>query len=525
MPTKIQILAMTQAAVYCCLFIVMLIVSFGGATAPLYLESTEFIYNPERGHSFGGGGTIRAEGTQIFWGEDALKNDIIKYNVGYVGLRFGLEEFSSNGPITTGDGTLNGVEGTVVTKSGTDRLITESAINNVRNVLQSCRNVGQVAVIAFSYNVHGKSALITKNGNTYSTYVEAEPEAGMDLVIQHIDQLAEIVTEYSDVIMAVETRMLGPWGEQHSTPMANEKENYYHITKAWLDGTPDDVSILLRRPSYFLEWFNREYNHNITESNITDTIPLIESYDGDAKRVGLYNDGYLGSDSDLGTFHQYNRDKINEWLNYQAAHTFYGGEFSGNIPSITDPYQKSFSDFENVESEAFTNHVSFINGVGNYGPMAQWKSNIYNGPDEVYNGKTTQWEYYTNHLGYRYVLKDFKQSKSRYSLNINFEIENVGFGNLIKEKQTEIVLVDKNGNEIIIPTEIDMRELKSLEKNKYSLDLNLNEYGIEKWNSYTVYLRIKQVLKGEGATRAIAFANNNIYNSDLYANKLGTVII
>ena len=48
-----------------------------------------------------------------------------------------------------------------------------------------------------------------------------------------------------------------------------------------------------------------------------------------ASRVGLYNDGYMGSDSDLGTFHDRERDL--KWLRQQTYTSYYGGEFSGNL--------------------------------------------------------------------------------------------------------------------------------------------------------------------------------------------------
>ena len=41
-------------------------------------------------------------------------------------------------------------------------------------------------------------------------------------------------------------------------------------------------------------------------------------------RVGVFNDGYLGSYDDRGTFR--NRTKEVTWLENQAKHTLYGGE-------------------------------------------------------------------------------------------------------------------------------------------------------------------------------------------------------
>lgn len=41
--------------------------------------------------------------------------------------------------------------------------------------------------------------------------------------------------------------------------------------------------------------------------------------------MGLYNDGYMGSNSDLGTFS--NREIETNWLHRVTEETYYGGEF------------------------------------------------------------------------------------------------------------------------------------------------------------------------------------------------------
>ncbi len=504
-----------------------------------YEESIDMLYNPERGRSFSGGGQLSATKSQSFWDEWTLGQDMKNYDVGYVGLRFGLEAFSDNGPVAVEDGVLNGNSGKVVAYHGKDQLITDVALNSLRDIFQKCRNVGQVAVVAFSYNVHGKGAMFyydsqsgevsftdeeNTNGTFRNTYVYAEPSAGRSLVEAHIAQLGEVITEYSDVIMAVETRMVGPWGEQHSTPMANDKYTYHFLTNAWLDATPDDVSVLLRRPSYFLHWFNNEYNHSITESNITDTISYIEKYGIRAKRVGIYNDGYLGSDSDLGTWNGNNRAEINAWLDYQAEHTYYGGEFSGNIPSITDEYQKQFHQMENVEPESFLSHITYVNGHGDYGPMKLWKSQTYTGSDEVYSGKVNEYHYYENHLGYRYVLRSFSYKENNASIDLKFHIENVGFGNLVKEKVAEIIL--KNEEKVLVfATDIDMRMLKSQEMKEYHVKIFPEEKDAFSIGDYEVFFRIRQELKGDGEMRSIQLANENIYDAELESNHLGNITI
>lgn len=48
----------------------------------------------------------------------------------------------------------------------------------------------------------------------------------------------------------------------------------------------------------------------------------------------MFNDGYLGSSSDLGSFG--NRAKCISWLNKKATHTLYGGEVTWGTNDVDE---------------------------------------------------------------------------------------------------------------------------------------------------------------------------------------------
>ena len=69
-------------------------------------------------------------------------------------------------------------------------------------------------------------------------------------------------------------------------------------------------------------------------------------------RLGLFNDGYLGTDTDCGTY-KYDREREVNWLAKQNDHLSYGGE--SNKVSI-------MSNLEVCLPEMFLLRLSYING-------------------------------------------------------------------------------------------------------------------------------------------------------------------
>ncbi len=171
--------------------------------------------------------------------------------------------------------------------------------------------------------------------------------------------------------------------------------------------------------------------------------------------------------------------------------------------------------------EAFKLHTSYINWEWNQALHAQWAKQIYTGSDSDYYGKPAL-TYIENHLGYRFVVREartYKNATSGESLPIDITIENVGFANLIKAKQADIVLTDKSGNIVNTYTNvaIDARDFLSRTKIKQSININLPELTT---GEYNIYLRLSngETLKNGKYYGAVQFANDNMYNSSLEAN-------
>ena len=116
----------------------------------------------------------------------------------------------------------------------------------MRDLLQKVRDGNGVAFVKFSYDGNGFNYIephkypdlnLTQGliHGPEPTFVTANnPLAMCDVpghedknwIQYHIWQLKPIFHEFEDIIMCVKTGMLGPWGEQHSSPEARSVDAY-----------------------------------------------------------------------------------------------------------------------------------------------------------------------------------------------------------------------------------------------------------------------------------------------------------
>lgn len=126
-----------------------------------------------------------------------------------------------------------------------------------------------------------------------------------------------------------------------------------------------------------------------------------------------------------------------------------------------------------------------------------------------------------NHLGYRFVLKESLLGSDGKKLYLKGKIENVGFGNMVNEKKTEIILENETDT-LYLPVKFDVRKILSGSIHHYSFDADLPE-GLS--GEYRIYLKISDIHElTRSPLRSIRFANSsNYWRADLGANFLGKI--
>lgn len=422
-----------------------------------YTESTEKINNPDQG--FYRPVFVRATDSGITYNKNIINNSTQLYH-----LRIDISVFSK---------AVNGTE---------DKLLTEAVIDGLDSLLSYLRERDKNAIVRFAYDPY------------YNGGKDKEPEQAM--ILKHIEQVCPVINAYGNTVTAVEVGLIGPWGEMHSSKIANA-EHITPIIQSFLDNT-QSVPVLVRTPKMIYDYLGITVND-------------IDGYTIDAKdkayRLGLFNDGYLGSDNDLGTYTDRAREV--EFLSGQTERLPYGGE-------VVIPTSK-LHDIETCLPEMNKLNLSYLNIEWNNQVIDKWKNSTYTqacGTDEIYYGKSA-FDYIENHMGYRYVLTEsvFKYPSKPDSLQIELSLKNVGFGNLNRTKRTKIIFTDESG-EIAYSHSLDDYTGGETLVGSVSFELDSGKYD--------VYLRIYGEVT-DSPKYCLQFANEGIWNEELKANKIGEI--
>lgn len=358
------------------------------------------------------------------------------------------------------------------TNNISDLELSDKAISDLDTLFNNINNASSTAIVRFAYDkFEGVSNL--------------EPE--VNIIEKHIISLCYLFNKYASCITTVECGLIGPWGEMHTSILANQ-ETYNKLINVYLNNTTDTL-ILLRRPKFIYEYYGY-------------TLDNLDTFNVSNNRLGVYNDGYLGSSTDLGTYDDREKEtnflsKINKGSNLN----YYGGEVT--IPS------SEYNILNNAQDEMFKLGLSYLNSCWNDEVITRWKNTKYTGNDKLYKN-LSEYDYINNHLGYRLVCNELKYSINSKYLSFNLSISNQGFGNLIRKKKLYILITDIDNN-IMIKEEVSTYDL-------YNLNYNLNISSLENNTDYNLYLSLCDDYTNT-PIRAIRFAND-IWNEDLKSNLL-----
>ena len=149
--------------------------------------------------------------------------------------------------------------------------------HDLRQIFATLRERGSTIAVRFRYDHDGHS--------------NPEPNS-FEQILDHIQTIkaSRIFDDYADIVMFVESGFVGAYGEQHSGKYT-DLEHKAQLLEALLAAIPAPIPITVRTPNIYAKWAGIP----LADIN-TATVTKVGH-----ERVGLFNDGYLGSDSDLGT--------------------------------------------------------------------------------------------------------------------------------------------------------------------------------------------------------------------------------
>ena len=445
-------------------------------------------------------------------------------------LRAEISEFSSRAWL--GIDTTGGKKDTTWGKS---QDLTEDALNVLQTTFDNIRKNDGFVIVRICYDPW-------YNGRSNVT-----PEHKW--VLRHVEQLAPVLSKNTDVILALEMGMHGAYGEMHSDTSITY-DRVAEATNLMLRNTPPELKILTRTGNYsakVLGFDNWGVDFHIDGEKFAE----IAKAKGDTMyRVGMFNDGYLGTQYDYGTWGadcktSICREEGVAWLEKYGINTPYGGEAlttAGGYQVINTP--------EFLAYEGFRTHTSYLNIQWNNNLIDSWKKSHFQAKDFEYDGtkidSLTGFKYINDHLGYRYVLRELWMTDTVGADGIfraKFRVQNVGFGNLTRKMKTilKLSIPQRQGMLDTVPApvwhdvelpDVDFRDVHSRTisiaggdtvmtfdgNNEFSVEVNLSDVKYGDWSGgeINVYL---SVCKESIYSGCIQFANKLSDNSGIFIGR------
>lgn len=369
--------------------------------------------------------------------------------------------------------------------------ISEKKIEDINKYFSIIRENGYKVIFRVVYDSEGKQ----------------NPEPEVDIILKQIEQLKNVYTLNKDIIFVVEAGFLGSNGEWKNGRYDGYAEERNKVIKKMIEVIPQEIQINFRKPSFITDYLESKNTVNSQNAYSSEIIA----------RLGLYNSGYLSSETDDDTYQRIDRTENLKWQNLQTQYTIFGG-------SVRD-WKSSYNDLENAINDMFSRHCTYLNKDDDKNVIEKWKSTVYTGNEELYNRKNG-YIYIQNHLGYRLLLTNAEINGTEIGKNadVSITLKNIGFGNIIKEKK--ISLIYKNStNTYEIETDIDIR--KNLQNQNYILKIDEILPENMEVGEYNVYLSIGEPyeLLKENSNYYIKLVNKNIWDEKIKGNYIGKVEI
>ena len=286
-----------------------------------------------------------------------------------------------------------------------DQPLSRNALDQIDADMAVIRSAGMKCVMRYAYSS-----------------AENEPDAPLDIILQHLEQLKPVLEKNADVIAVLQAGFIGAWGEWYYS--SNNLKNAAvraSILDKMLEVLPERRMVQLRTPAYKKEYLKR-----------TTPLTRTEAFTGSkAARLGYHNDCFLASADDYGTYANIEADKA--YINDDALYVPVGGETCP--PSGVDP-----ADCQKAQNEMQNLRWTYLN-------------------EDYFRGVNDRWttlgcmDNIKRNLGYRFVLSSATYTSevpAGGTLNVHIKLNNVGYAALFNPRKVEFILRNDETKEVYI---------------------------------------------------------------------------
>ncbi len=359
---------------------------------------------------------------------------------------------------------------TILTQDNKSLVLLQINLKNYKNSALSSQALNQLNLILKEFSAADKQLILRFIYDWDGKGIDSEPDT-REQIAGHMLQVSSIVNAYHDHIFLIQGIGTGSYGEMAATSYGTASDMIYLMNQQ-ADAFQPDIFLSVRTPAQLRSILN-------THRPLSASIPYDKTL---AARLGLYNDGMLGSVYDLGTYddtsylkegHYTEAGTRQEELDFQNQLCNFvpnGGEV------VSD---NEYNDIENAVKDLKTMHITYLNRDYDVNVLKKWAESTYDGVNGL--------DYIDAHLGYRYLLTessiDYHPLFDEECL-FTLTIKNTGFAPAYKRFESTILLTNTDSGETLsFPTQFDNRTLFSEETQTLKLsipvrDLPVGEYEI-----------------------------------------------
>lgn len=365
-------------------------------------------------------------------------------------------------------------------KNYANKDISATAISELNAILNECQKNKKQVILRFLYDWDGKS-------------LQTEP-SHFNQIKTHIDQVSSTVNQYSYTVYIMQGVFVGNHAEMHHTKYGDI--NHYRQLMEEISAKIDTKIFLAVRTPAQLRGILRSRTPLDSSQTADSALPY---------RLGLFNDGMLGSVYDLGTYDDTpltSDSKLSE-AGTREEELAYQNKLCQYVPNGGEvTLDNSYNDLDNAIQDLAQMHVSYLNKDHDLAVLNKWKKSTYHG-EGAFSG-SNGYNYIQAHLGYRYVLTSSKLDFNSFlddKATLKFTITNTGFAPSYKTFETSLLLINENtGEKTKLETSIDNSSIAGNDKSNFQQELDVRSF---KKGSYRLELQMKDTFTRE----SIHFAN------------------
>ncbi len=398
---------------------------------------------------------------------------------------------------------------TQLTTYNTQSPITLSSLNNIKSQGRSI--ILRMYYLTNFRNVPLSQAMLTMIANDFNTIRQAgmkcvlrfaysdnigQPDAPLNIILNHIDQMKPILQQNGDVILVMQAGFIGAWGEWHSsTNGLDNTASRRAILFKILDALPTNRMVQVRTPKFKQEIFN-----NVNP--IPPDSAFMETY---YTRTGHHNDCFLASWDDYGTYTDTTVEK--QYLSDDCLFVPMGGETCNPSP---------FSGCDNAVYQMRRLRWTYLNASYHPTVLNNW----------VVNGCMNDVK---RLLGYRFELINGTYTNSLKpgdAFDFYLTLVNQGNASLFNPRDVELILVDKNsGQRYVCKLPVDPRHWKPGDTTylHYQIGIKSNH----PLGNYDLYLNLPDAASNLhfNPSYSVRVANLNLWDAEKGYNKLNHELV